>query len=54
MTGQTANVALLGDDPIEGEQILDGPFMMDTPERIVQAKRGFLSCETGQFDDVQF
>ena len=52
--GQPANVALLGGDRVEGELIFDGPFVMDTPERIVQAKRDFLSGKMGRLDGVPF
>lgn len=52
--GQAASVALLGGDPVEGELIFDGPFVMDTPERIVQAKRDFLAGKMGRLDGVPF
>ena len=52
--GKAASVALLGGDPVEGELIFDGPFVMDTPERIVQAKRDFLSGKMGRLDGVPF
>lgn len=51
---QPASVALLGGDRVEGELIFDGPFVMDTPERIVQAKRDFLSGKMGRLDGVPF
>lgn len=49
--GQTT-LALLGGDPVEGRLIFDGPFVMDTPERIVQAKRDFLAGRMGRLDGV--
>ena len=52
--GRTASVALLGGDPVEGGLIFDGPFVMDTPERIVQAKRDFASGRMGRLDGVPF
>ena len=52
--GQPADVALLGGRRVEGELIFDGPFVMDTPERIVQAKRDFLSGKMGRLDGVPF
>ncbi len=52
--GQPATVAVLGGDPVEGELIFDGPFVMDTPERIVQAKRDFLGGRMGRLDGVPF
>lgn len=51
---QPANIALLGGDRVEGELIFDGPFVMDTPERIVQAKRDFVSGKMGRLDGVPF
>lgn len=53
-TRQPASVSLLGGDRIEGELIVDGPFVMDTPERVVQAKRDFLSGRMGRLDGVPF
>lgn len=52
--GQPATIALLGGERVEGELIFDGPFVMDTPERIVQAKRDFLSGRMGRLDGVPF
>lgn len=52
--GQPASIALLGGDRVEGELIFDGPFVMDTPARIVQAKRDFLSGKMGRLDGVPF
>ncbi len=52
--GQSASVAVLGGAPVEGELIFDGPFVMDTPERIVQAKRDFLGGKMGRLDGVPY
>lgn len=52
--GQPAEVALLGGKPVEGALIFDGPFVMDTAERIVQAKRDFLAGRMGRLDGVPF
>ena len=49
-----ATVALLGGDKAEGPLVFDGPFVMDTPERIVQAKRDFLAGNMGRLDGVPF
>ena len=49
-----ATVALLGGDQAEGPLVFDGPFVMDTPERIVQAKRDFLAGNMGRLDGVPF
>lgn len=53
-TTQPASIALLGGNRVEGELIFDGPFVMDTPERIVQAKRDFVSGKMGRLDGVPF
>ena len=39
--------------PVEARASL-GPFVMDAPERIVQAKRDFLGGRTGRLDGVTF
>lgn len=49
-----ANLALLGGAPVQGELIFDGPFVMDTPQRLAQAKRDFISGKMGRLDDVPF
>lgn len=52
--GQSASLALLGGDPVEGALVFDGPFVMDTPERIAQAKRDFIAGRMGRLDGVPF
>jgi redox-sensitive bicupin YhaK (pirin superfamily) len=49
-----ANVAVIGGDPVEGEQVFAGPFVMDTPEHAAQAQRDFLSGKMGTLDGVPF
>ncbi|HEX6794412.1 MAG TPA: pirin family protein [Casimicrobiaceae bacterium] len=51
---QPAGVALLGGAPAEGAIIFSGPFVMDTPERLSQAKRDFASGRMGRLDGVPF
>lgn len=52
--GQSAGVALLGGERVQGDLIFDGPFVMDTPERIEQAKRDFLSGKMGRLEGIPF
>lgn len=51
---QRADVALLGGAPVEGTLIFAGPFVMDTPERIEQAKRDFANGKMGRLDGVPY
>ncbi|MEG0920815.1 MAG: pirin family protein [Comamonas sp.] len=51
---QSANVALLGGAPVEGPILFSGPFVMDTPERLEQAKRDYASGKMGTLDGVPF
>jgi redox-sensitive bicupin YhaK (pirin superfamily) len=52
--GETVEVALLGGRPVQGEVLFSGPFVMDTHERIVQAKRDFASGRMGRLEGVPF
>jgi len=52
--GRGADVALLGGVPVAGMPLFDGPFVMDTPERLAQAKRDFASGRMGRLDGVPF
>ena len=52
--GQPAVVALVGGEKVQGKLIFDGPFVMDTPERIAEAKRDFLTGKMGTLDGVPF
>ncbi|MES2360987.1 MAG: pirin family protein [Pseudomonadota bacterium] len=52
--GQAADVALLGGAPVEGAILFSGPFVMDTPERLAQAKRDYASGAMGRLDGVPF
>jgi hypothetical protein len=49
-----ASVALLGGEPAEGPILFSGPFVMDTPERLAQAKHDFASGKMGRLDGVPF
>lgn len=49
-----ADVALLGGPPVQGQIFFGGPFVMDTPERLRQAKRDFASGKMGRLDGVPF
>lgn len=49
-----ASVALLGGKPAEGPILFSGPFVMDTPERLAQAKHDFASGKMGRLDGVPF
>ncbi|SFC05542.1 hypothetical protein SAMN05216344_10822 [Polaromonas sp. OV174] len=51
---QGADVALLGGTPVEGAILFAGPFVMDTPERLAQAKRDFASGAMGRLEGVPF
>jgi len=51
---QPADVILLGGAQVEGALLFSGPFVMDTPERLEQAKRDFASGKMGTLDGVPF
>jgi len=51
---ETAEVALLGGRPVEGEVLISGPFVMDTPERLAQARLDFASGRMGRLEGVPF
>ncbi len=54
-TGEAgADVALLGGSPAAGPILFSGPFVMDTPERLVQARRDFASGKMGTLEGVPF
>ncbi len=52
--GQPATVALIGGQPAQGPILFSGPFVMDTPERLLQAKRDYLAGKMGQLEGVPF
>jgi redox-sensitive bicupin YhaK (pirin superfamily) len=49
-----ATVALIGGQPAEAPILFSGPFVMDTPERLTQAKRDYSSGKMGRLDGVPF
>lgn len=51
---QPVDVALLGGAPVEGPILFSGPFVMDTAERLEQAKRDYVSGKMGTLDGVPF
>lgn len=51
---QAAEVALLGGAPVEGAILFSGPFVMDTPARLEQARRDYASGKMGTLDGVPF
>lgn len=51
---QPLDVALLGGAPVEGAILFSGPFVMDTPERLAQARRDYASGKMGTLDGVPF
>lgn len=51
---QAVDVALLGGAPVTGPILFSGPFVMDTHERLAQAKRDYASGKMGTLDGVPF
>lgn len=49
-----ADVAILGGQPVEGPILFMGPFVMDTPERLAQARRDFSAGRMGRLEGVPF
>ena len=52
--GEGATVALIGGQPAETPILFSGPFVMDTPERLTQARRDYSSGKMGRLDGVPF
>ncbi|MBL8419648.1 MAG: pirin family protein [Dechloromonas sp.] len=48
------DVALVGGMRVEGTLLFSGPFVMDTPERLAQTRRDFISGKMGTLDGVPF
>lgn len=46
--------ALLGGRPAEGPILFSGPFVMDTPERLAQARADFAAGRMGRLEGVPF
>jgi redox-sensitive bicupin YhaK (pirin superfamily) len=51
---QAATVALIGGRPAEGPILFVGPFVMDTPERLMQARDDYLAGRMGRLEGVPF
>jgi quercetin 2,3-dioxygenase len=49
-----AAVAVIGRQPAEGPILFAGPFVMDTPERLVRARQDFLAGRMGRLEGVPF
>jgi redox-sensitive bicupin YhaK (pirin superfamily) len=49
-----ATVALIGGQPAEGPILFAGPFVMDTPERLVRAREDYLAGRMGRLEGVPF
>jgi redox-sensitive bicupin YhaK (pirin superfamily) len=52
--GVAATVALIGGQPAEAPILFSGPFVMDSPERLAQARRDYASGKMGRLDGVPF
>jgi len=52
--GGSATVALIGGQPAQTPILFSGPFVMDTPERLTQAKRDYAAGKMGRLDGVPF
>lgn len=50
----TVELILIGGEPVQGEVLFSGPFVMDTPERLTQAKRDFASGRMGRLEGVPY
>ena len=44
-------LALIGGEPVRGEVLFSGPFVMDTPERLAQTKRDYAAGRMGRIPD---
>ncbi len=51
---QPCDAILLGGAQVEGALLFSGPFVMDTPERLAQARRDFATGRMGTLDGVPF
>jgi redox-sensitive bicupin YhaK (pirin superfamily) len=52
--GKPATVALIGGQPAEGPILFAGPFVMDTPERLMQVRQDFMAGRMGRLEGVPF
>ena len=51
---QTVELALIGGEPVKGNVLFSGPFVMDTRERLDQARRDFTAGRMGRLEGVPF
>jgi redox-sensitive bicupin YhaK (pirin superfamily) len=51
---ETTELALVGGRPVQGEVLFSGPFVMDTPERLAQAKCDFAAGRMGRLEGVPY
>lgn len=51
---EAVELALLGGEPARGDILFSGPFVMDTPEHLEQAKRDFMSGRMGRLEGVPY
>ena len=51
---RSTTAALIGGQPVQGPILFSGPFVMDTPERLLQAKRDYLAGKMGRLEGVPF
>ncbi len=51
---EKVELAFLGGDPVRGEILFAGPFVMDTPERVAQAEADYAAGRMGRLDGVPF
>lgn len=52
--GRPAMVALIGGQPAEGPILFAGPFVMDTPQRLEQARDDYFAGRMGRLEGVPF
>jgi len=45
---------LIGGEPVKGEVLFSGPFVMDTPERLAQAEQDFAMGRMGRLEGVPY
>ena len=48
------DLAIIGGSPAERPILFSGPFVMDTPEHLLQARRDYASGKMGRLDGVPF
>ncbi|QBC31842.1 pirin family protein [Pandoraea sp. XY-2] len=51
---EPVELTVLGGNPVQGAVLFSGPFVMDTPERLEQAKRDFAAGRMGRLEGVPF